>query len=566
MPHRPCGLATPVCLLGGFATLLYACGGDQTTDSASTGDPTTSADTTTSATTDDPPPTTGAATSSFTSSSASSSSSASTGADTDTTSTTDAEPALEIAHGVRLTRVTATQGVQTEIVRDGLEVPASEYAVALISRRRTVLRADWSLHAGFIPRPLIGRLTLWTPEGDIHVDTSEVTVDGPSNDGDLTKTFAWQLPPELVRPGIEYRIEAFEADPALATGDISDPPPVLPLSGRGTLVVEDNPMMIRVELIPIKHVFNGMTCMPEIGEADVTAMRQWMEQHNPVEQADIFVGEPMEYTESIGMSDGGFVPILTELGKRRALAKPSPNLYYYGLLDSCDAYPPGLLGQAYGIPDEPSMNLGFQRIATGRYLGSGVAARDTFVHEIGHTQGRYHVRCSGGEAGTDNAYPYPNGRIGGWGYGIHDTQLRSPTGYRDYMSYCNTSFVSDYGWQQTYTHIRELSSWDAAGPLAQGTPLLVGTIDEGGHATFWTTHGQVPQRGRGPGIGVEFDTGQQVLTLPASVTEIPDSQAHAIAVALPPQWSAVKLLRLKVAGQPDVVAVRSAVTELHASP
>ena len=462
--------------------------------------------------------------------------------------------------------MTATQGVQTELVRDGLELPATEYAVPLISRRRTVLRADWSLHASFTARPVIGRLTLWTPEGDVHVDTSEVTVDGPSNDGDLSKTFAWQLPPALVRPGMEYRIEAFEVDPALATGAISDPPPILPLAGRGTLLVEDHPMQIKVELVPIEHVFAGETCMPEITDVDVTAMRQWMEQHNAVEQADIFVGEPMPYTASIGTAQDGFVPVLTELGKRRALAKPPPNLYYYGLITSCDAYPPGLVGQAYGIPDEPTMNLGFQRIATGRYLGSGAAARDTFVHEIGHTQGRYHVRCSGGEAGTDNAYPYPNGRIGVWGYGIHDTQLRSPTGFRDYMSYCNTSFVSDYGWQQTYNHIKELSSWDAAGPLAQGTPLLLGTIDEGGHATFWTTHGQVPQRGRGPGTSVEFDTGQQVLTLPASVTEIPDSQAHAIAVALPAQWAAVKLLRLKVPGQPDVVAVRSAVTELHASP
>ena len=30
-------------------------------------------------------------------------------------------------------------------------------------------------------------------------------------------------------------------------------------------------------------------------------------------------------------------------------------------------------------------------------------AESTFVHEIGHTQGRYHVLCSGGEAGADAA-------------------------------------------------------------------------------------------------------------------------------------------------------------------
>ena len=460
--------------------------------------------------------------------------------------------------------MTATQGVQTELVRDGLEVPATEYAVPLISRRRTVLRADWSLHASFTARPVIGRLTLWTPEGDVHVDTSEVTVDGPSNDGDLSKTFAWQLPPALVRPGMEYRIEAFEVDPALATGAISDPPPILPLAGRGTLLVEDHPMQIKVELVPIEHVFAGETCMPEITDVDVTAMRQWMEQHNAVEQADIFVGEPMPYTASIGTAQDGFVPVLTELGKRRALAKPPPNLYYYGLITSCDAYPPGLVGQAYGIPDEPTMNLGFQRIATGRYLGSGAAARDTFVHEIGHTQGRYHVRCSGGEGGTDPDYPYPNGRIGVWGYGIHDTLLRSPTGFRDYMSYCNTSFVSDYGWNLTYITIKELSSWDAADMIdVSDEPILLATIGESGHATWWTTRGAVPRRGRGPGTLVEFSAGDEVYTLPASVTEIPDSQAHAVAVRLPPRWDSV---RLKIAGKPDIVVPRAAVAELHSRP
>ena len=125
---RPCGLATPVYLF----SLLAACSDDQT---ASTSASTTTGTTIETSTTTDTP-TSGASTSSFTSTDTSSSSSS--------TSTTG-EPALEIARGIRLTRVTATQGVQTELVRDGVEVPAQEYAVPLISRRKTVLRADWLL-------------------------------------------------------------------------------------------------------------------------------------------------------------------------------------------------------------------------------------------------------------------------------------------------------------------------------------------------------------------------------------------------------------------------------------
>jgi len=536
MRVRSCGLLTPVCLFS-----VIACGDDP----VATGDATT--------TNSEPATTTDATT---------------TTTDTPTTDTTaipttgEPAPASVFARGIRLTRVTATQGVQTEIVCDGLEVPSEDYAVPLISRRKTVLRADWSLHASFVPRALLARLTVYTPEGDTHVDEYEAMVAGPSSDGDFNKTFRWQLPAELVRPGMEYRIEAFEQDPDYSEGEVSDPPPILPLAGRGKLVVEDNPMILKVELLPVKHVFAGMTCMPTITDDDVLAMQKWMEQHNAVERAEITVIDPLEYTESIGTAEDGFVPVLTALGIRRAKDKPPANVYWYGLLESCDAYPPGLLGQAYGIPDTPTVGLAFQRIATGRYLGSGLEARDTFVHEVGHSQGRYHIACSGGEAGVDESYPYPNGRIGVWGYGIHDTQLRSPTGYRDYMTYCNDSFVSDFGWDLTYGYIKELSSWDTQAPPAKPAPLLLATLYPDGRATWWTTHGTPPKRGRNPGTRVEFTTAGTTLSLPASLGDIPDSDALIVAAPLPPQWSAVTSLRLLVDGKPRATTLRTAVRDL----
>lgn len=536
MRVRSCGLLTPVCLFS-----VFACGDDPIA-TASTGDSTTTTASTTEPTTTDAPPTTS----------------------TSATTTDTPEPAPAIARGIRLTRVTATQGVQTEIVRDGLELPPETHTVPLISRRKTVLRTDWSLHASFVPRELLARLTIYTPEGDTHVDEYRAMVDGPSNDGDFARTFRWQLPASLVRPGMEYRIEAFEADPDYTAGEVSDPPPILPLAGRGTLAVEDNPMVLKVELIPIKHVFNGMTCMPTVTDADVLELQKWIEQHNPVERAELTLLDPLEYTESIGTSQQGFVPVLTALGLHRAKQKPAPNVYWYGLLESCDAYP-GLLGQAYGIPDAPTVTLAFQRIATGRFLGSGVAARDTFVHEIGHCQGRYHVRCSGGEAGYDTDYPYPNGRIGVWGYGIHDTQLRSPTGARDYMTYCSDTFVSDFGWDLTYDFIKELSSWDAA-DLAPTAPLLVGTLYPDGTATWWTTTGAPPSRGRGPNTRVEFTSAGATVSLPASVGDIPDAEARIITAPLPANWAAVDSLRLVVAGQPRNTTQRSAVRELHLAP
>lgn len=451
-------------------------------------------------------------------------------------STGDEEPGPVYARGLRLTRVTATQGVQVEIVRDGVEVPGDAYAARLITGRKTVLRADWLLHAEFTPRALIGRLTLWTPSGETRAFEFKTTVAGPSNDADLFTTFSWELPAELVAPGLQYRVEALEADPAQATGEVSDPPPVLPLAGRGTLVVQDTRMEMKVTLVPIRHVFGGMTCEPLITDADLNALREAMEQHNPVERVILSQHPPFEYTASIGTDPDGFVPILTELGILRAKDKPADNEYYYALITSCDSYPGGLLGQAYGIPDAPTPMFAFQRIAAGRYLGSGAKAAETFVHEIGHTQGRRHVRCSGSEAGVDPDYPHPNGRIGAWGYGIHDTQVRSPTSFRDYMTYCPNSWVSDYGWEMTYDTIVELSSWDQAGAPApvDKVPIVVVTLMPSGRTHAYTTLGGVPQRGRDAGAVVEFAlAGGAVHRATASLQAIPDGEGVSVVAALP---------------------------------
>lgn len=542
---------TTVCLFsGGLA--VTACVGDDP--------PVTSEDPPVESTASPSTPTTGVASSEDTTSG----DTATTGDDATggATDTGGDEPAPAFARGIRLTHVTATQAVQTDIVRDGVEVAGEDYSVRLISRRKTVLRANWSLHADFVPRELIGRLTVWTPEGDTRVDDFKVMVDGDSNDGDLFKTFTWQLQPEFVRPGLEYRVEVFEADPAMASGEVSEPPPVLPLAGRGALQVADDPMEIKVEVIPIKHLWNGDVCMPTVTDEDIKDMRVWMEMHNPVERAVLTLGEPLEFTATIGAELEGFVPILDALAERRAAAMPPDNVYYYGVIESCDGYPGGLLGQAIAITQGNDPGFAHQRISSGRYLSSGVGARDTFVHEVGHSQGRYHVVCSGGEAGADPAYPHSNGRLGLWGYGIHDTALRSPTGVRDYMTYCSPSFVSDFGWELTYDYIKELTSWDYAGvPVDPDSgPLLRGTVYGDGRTRWWTTYGSVPPAW--PGSVMEFEVNGQVVTAPAAVAKIPHgATAQSVTARLPAEWGVVSGLRLRVDGQVRAAAARSAVRE-----
>ena len=84
-----------------------------------------------------------------------------------------------------------------------------------------------------------------------------------------------------------------------------------------------------------------------------------------------------------------------------------------------------------------AVSLNFGRFDPGDLTGE-IAA-----HEIGHNLGRRHAPC-GGATGIDPAFPYSGARIGQYGYDIVRKELKTASGFRDLMSYCEPQWVSDY--------------------------------------------------------------------------------------------------------------------------
>lgn len=507
------------------SAMVVACGDDSTSADGTTGSES------------------GAASSSGSGSStgvaATSSGSSSTGVVDDSGTTGPDMAALEYAAGIRLTRLVVNQAVQLTLVEDGVDVAPSDYPARMIGSRRTLVRAFWNLHAGFTPHELVGRLKVDYPDGHQEIHDRTVMVAGESTDD--TFAFDWLLEPEQVVPGMAIRVQALEPDPTLASGTISEPPPILPYGGSVALEMVDSPMEIQVVLIPVQHMLDGCEMTPSPTEDDVTAMVELMEENNALHRAIITVGEPMPYTQPIGNQDMGFVPILAELALRRDADAPADNVYYYALLDSCDGFPGGLLGQAAAITDALPESAN-QRIAAGRWLGSGAAAAETFVHEIGHTQGRRHVFCSGGEAGTDPAYPHANGRIGVWGFGIHDFVLRPALSARDYMTYCNDAWVSDYGWEQTLDRIELLTSWDMATDPGRGR-VLAGIVMPDGRGHWWTARGRV--RAAEANARVRWGAGAGAIETAAIERELPDGPGTYVEAVLPAELGAHDDVRLR---------------------
>lgn len=473
------------------------------------------------------------------------------------------EPVIRYAYasGIRLTELGVSQAVQVNLV-EGNEILAPEdYPVPLIEGRAALVRALYLVHAEFEPRELLAQLTVRYPapitvgSGDeaktieTFVDESRVMVTGDAVAGSLHRSFAWYLKPEYVVDGMSLRVDVYEPQPYQEDETLPEPDPdatgaeridapALPWAqGFAILAADGDPMEIEVVLVPIEHHFEDCVSNAEVPAAEADAMRKELEQNNPVQRVNISVREPMIYTDPIGGSEMGFSPILSKLSQLRTQDGVEPWVYYYGLITTCDGFPGGLLGQAYGIPKEIDPGLAYQRVSVGRYVGSGQAAAETFVHEVGHSQGRYHVRCSG-EAGVDSNYPHVGGITGVWGFGIYDLRLRSPAGSRDYMTYCANEWVSDYGYNLVWPVIETLTAWSREGVPESGEDglrfdeILVGALYQNGAIEWWTTRGSISGE-LSAEAALRWELGGETLSLPVFISSRADDDTLNLVTVLP---------------------------------
>jgi hypothetical protein len=78
----------------------------------------------------------------------------------------------------------------------------------------------------------------------------------------------------------------------------------------------------------------------------------------------------------------------------------------------------------------------------------------TMIHEVGHAHGRNHSPCGLQGQPADPQYPYSEAKIGVWGYDILNESFMNPeSNIRDFMSYCQPYWVSDYTYKALFNRI-----------------------------------------------------------------------------------------------------------------
>ena len=259
---------------------------------------------------------------------------------------------------------------------------------------------------------------LLVSEGDIAVQVDE---------SDLNTSFNVGIPGSALEPGVGLVVEIdpkckAPLDPASVTR--------YPETGAMELRVV-KPQTFRQVFVPTLEIrspdYSVFEWLDGIGP-DSEQMR-YTRNLLPVSEIEVEVHDTLWTNADLGTEDG-WMQWINEI---QALnIQEGRRGYYYGVVGSTSTDIGGFA--KFGVPW--SVGLSDSRI---------------YTHEIGHNMDLEHADC-GDAGGPDPNYPYGDGSIGIWGYDFEAEALVDPADHKDFMSYCNPAWVSDYHFAKALAH------------------------------------------------------------------------------------------------------------------
>ncbi len=473
--------------------------------------------------------------------------------------------------GIVITAVEANPGVAVLIGKDGGPVGGAERTSFIPKNRDTLIRVFTDVPDDWTPRKLEARLSL--SGGGVDTELSQtVLIEKDTFPGTLESGFFFGLTADVMVPGLKYQVELWEAEPGQEMLP-DEGTPVALKDGPTFVGVESDFTELRVVLVPVDYNF-GKCAKVVDGEAHRKSFEDAIFQQNGIESLELTIHPPYKVDYDM-VEFGGLSRLVNEMSQLRTVEGADDNVYYYALFDNCNGCigDGGLgggctVGLAANITG-PDPSDARDRAAAGELIGN---AAETFVHEIGHTQGRQHVYCAGAGVqaqGTDPSYPHEDGRIGVWGFGVRDFQLRHPTANSDYMSYCGKVWTSDWQWNATYNRIVELSKWAKSGagqPAGDGEPgVLIGAVDPDGRQMWWTGPGGLStsrELSATHSVVFQFTDGEVEAAAQVSVRE--HYATRNIVAALPAGFDERELVGVKLRDEAGVHPVAGdAIRRLH---
>lgn len=339
-------------------------------------------------------------------------------------------------------------------------------SVPVIAGRSGLLRAFVLGDEGSFYEPTVAA-TLFLNGEEVYSTVMEPESDYlPSrvDESRLDRSFNAVIPGEHIQPGLEVVLDM----------DVSGVVPLRtgaskrwPENGRVAIDVHELPTM-KLMVVPTL-----MTLFPDragavnwVKTVTTTSTNSRVTRLlRPIADFEITIREP--FTTDADLTTGaGWGRYLDEITALRALE--SHLGYYYGAVQ----LPPG---SAWG-------GLGW----VGYPAGVGSTNGNTMAHEVGHNMNLRHAPC-GGAGGPDPSFPTDNADIGIYGYDVEGSRLMGALDFKDDMSYCDPTWVSDYHFARAIQFRLEAEPFtDAASD--RGTKLYVSGSVDGAGVEFYPSY------------------------------------------------------------------------------
>ncbi|MXW55894.1 MAG: hypothetical protein F4X22_08575 [Gemmatimonadales bacterium] len=430
---------------------------------------------------------------------------------------------------IEASAVHLTQAVQTL----GGDIP-------LIAGRPALLRVfvTGDRTSFFRPRPEATFHRDGVPIHAMRLDPAADRIPLAAEEGRLDRSFNGVVPGRILQPGVELVVEL-------------DPDGVVPADpGSDRRVPAEGRLKLDVTTVPPM----GLTVVPVLHSADTRAALTWVEGMTatdtkiafvrsilPIGELELTVREPYRTTADLTTAEG-WLALLREISVLRLTERRRD--YYYAAL----AAP----------PDAPFRGLGY----IGRPVGVGILDLDTFAHELGHNMGLRHAPC-GTALNPDPDFPHEDGSIGVFGFETRagNTRMVDPAEYRDVMTYCDPSWISDYHFVKALEFRRSRESLILRNTAPEPTLLLWGNAGASDlllEPAFVIDASPKPPTGEGPYRLEGFDAAGRSLF---SFSFTPDELEHGggqfvFAIPWEGRWDGPDgLSRIELSGPGGAVAI-----------
>jgi hypothetical protein len=350
------------------------------------------------------------------------------------------------AYGVRIARLAMYQSVAVPLMQDGQAVINRNAPIVI--GKAALLRVFVEPLPGFVPRDLLAVLDLVSAGGHVRSLESSERVQLASTDVGLETTFNFEIPPQFVTGDVRYAVSLHEVNAAPQPGSVDARARWPEAEGSLDTLGARTAGVLRVMLVPYRYMADGSGRMPVTDETELQRYRDRLGALYPASEIQLELHAPVDYPDKVA-PESGWNEWLDAHCELRASEHPDPKVLYYGTMSPAESwldYGGGIVGIS-NVPG-PASNYGRCSVGVG-FPG----AQSTMAHELGHALGLPHAPC--GTAG--GPFPYPDGKIGVWGFALSTRTLKDPSLYYDVMSYCEPSFISDFNFQRLFERIRYLN-------------------------------------------------------------------------------------------------------------